>query len=482
MSMEALVRVAPNVYEVPVSFRQDMRVAARLYADEEQLAQAEQDRSLEQLINVATLPGIVGRALAMPDMHQGYGFPIGGVAATSVDDGVISPGGVGYDINCGVRLLSSAIDSDEIRPHLRGLLAAIDARVSSGVGASGAVRLNQRDLRNVLENGSEWAVRQGYGSREDLEHTEDGGRLHGADAGAVSERALERGLNQVGTLGSGNHFLEIDEVSEVMDAQLATAFGLAAGRVCVWIHCGSRGLGHQVCTDAVRIMQQATGRYGIRLPDRELAAAPVQSSEGKRYMAAMNCAANYAWANRHVIAHLVRQVFEEVLAGKVRNVHLPTVYDVCHNIAKVETHWVDGRSQRLCVHRKGATRAFGPGRPELPEVFRNTGHPVLVPGNMGSGSFVLVGAEGAMRDTFGSCCHGAGRVMSRSEARRTVRADVLRAELEADGIIIRAGSGAGLTEEAPQAYKDLDRVVNVVERTGLARRVARTRPLGVIKG
>lgn len=482
MTDKNLVQVAPYVYEVPASYRQDMRVPARLYADEEVLAQAREDRSLEQLINTATLPGIVGRALAMPDVHQGYGFPIGGVVATAVEDGVISPGGVGYDINCGVRLLSSAIDVDALRPHLRRLLAAIDARVGSGVGASGSLRLKQKELRALLEEGAGWAVRQGYGTREDLEHTEDAGRMASAEAGAVSDRALERGLNQVGTLGSGNHFLEIDEITEVFDAETAAAFGLAQGRICVWIHCGSRGLGHQVCTDAVRAMQQATVKYGIRLPDRELAAAPFSSPEGQQYFAAMSAAANYAWANRQVIAHLIRQTYEDVLAGQVRNVHLPMVYDVCHNIAKVEAHEVDGRSRQVCVHRKGATRAFAAGRSELPPVYRHTGHPVLVPGDMGTGSYVLVGTEAAMRETFGSCCHGAGRVMSRSAARCKVSAQELRAELEEKGILVQAGSRAGLVEEAPGAYKDVDRVVNIVEKAGIARRVARTRPLGVIKG
>ncbi len=482
VSIRDLVRVDEHVYEVPVGFREDMRVPARLYADEYILEQAEGDRSLEQLVNVATLPGVVGRALAMPDMHQGYGFPIGGVAATALPDGMISPGGVGYDINCGVRLLSSAIEAEALRPHLPRLLAAIDARVGTGVGASGSVRLKEAELREVLEDGAEWAIRRGYGVREDLAHTEEGGRLTAAEADAVSARAQERGRNQLGTLGAGNHFLEIDEVTEIYDEATAQAFGLVRGRACVWIHCGSRGLGHQVCTDAVRVMQQATAKYGIRVPDRELAGVPFESPEGQQYFRAMSAAANYAWANRQVIAHLVRETFAEVLAGRIANTHLPMVYDVCHNIAKVENHEVDGRAMRVCVHRKGATRAFGPGRPELSEAFRHTGHPVLIPGDMGTGSYVLVGTEAAMAETFGSSCHGAGRVMSRSAARRAVRADQLRAELESQRIVIQAGSRAGLVEEAPQASKDLDRVVNVVHEAGIARRVARTRPMGVIKG
>ncbi len=482
VSRTDLVRVSEHVYEVPAGYRDDMRVPARVYADDYILEQAEGDRSLEQLVNVATLPGVVGQVLAMPDMHQGYGFPIGGVAATALPDGVISPGGVGYDINCGVRLLSAAIDAQDLRPHIPRLLAAIDARVGTGVGASGSLRLGEAELRRVLEEGAGWAVAKGYGTPEDLEHTEERGRMTSADANAVSARAQSRGRNQVGTLGAGNHFLEIDEVTEIYDQATANAFGLVRGRACVWIHCGSRGLGHQVCTDAVRVMQQATARYGIRLPDRELAAVPFDSPEGQQYFAAMSAAANYAWANRQVIAHLVRETFAEELGGKVPNTHLAMVYDVCHNIAKVETHEVGGSSRKLCVHRKGATRAFGPGRPELSAAFRHTGHPVLIPGDMGTGSYVLVGTEAAMQETFGSSCHGAGRVMSRSQARRSVRVDELRAELEREQIVIQAGSRAGLVEEAPQAYKDLDRVVNVVHEAGIARRVARTRPLGVIKG
>ena len=350
VSRTDLVRVSEHVYEVPAGYRDDMRVPARVYADDYILEQAEGDRSLEQLVNVATLPGVVGQVLAMPDMHQGYGFPIGGVAATALPDGVISPGGVGYDINCGVRLLSAAIDAQDLRPHIPRLLAAIDARVGTGVGASGSLRLGEAELRRVLEEGAGWAVAKGYGTPEDLEHTEERGRMTSADANAVSARAQSRGRNQVGTLGAGNHFLEIDEVTEIYDQATANAFGLVRGRACVWIHCGSRGLGHQVCTDAVRVMQQATARYGIRLPDRELAAVPFDSPEGQQYFAAMSAAANYAWANRQVIAHLVRETFAEELGGKVPNTHLAMVYDVCHNIAKVKP---GGRSSRkLCVHRR----------------------------------------------------------------------------------------------------------------------------------
>lgn len=477
-----LRQISPWVWEVSASFRDDMRAPARLYADEDILAQALSDRSLEQLVNTATLPGIVGYAMAMPDVHQGYGFPIGGVAATSVSDGVVSPGGVGYDINCGVRLLSTGLPAHDVAPFIGELMSALFREVPVGVGSSGEVRVDRQELRQVLAEGAGWAVRKGMGLAADLGHTEDHGCLAGADPSKVSPRALERGLDQVGTLGSGNHFLEIDEITEVYDEAAAVALGLRQGDLCVWIHCGSRGLGHQVCSDYVRALQPAVSHYKITIPDRELVCAPVESPEGRDYLAAMACAANYAWANRQVIAHLVRETFAEELGGKVPNTHLAMVYDVCHNIAKVETHEVDGSSRKLCVHRKGATRAFGPGRPELSAAFRHTGHPVLIPGDMGTGSYVLVGTEAAMQETFGSSCHGAGRVMSRSQARRSVRVDELRAELEREQIVIQAGSRAGLVEEAPQAYKDLDRVVNVVHEAGIARRVARTRPLGVIKG
>jgi tRNA-splicing ligase RtcB len=437
---------------------------------------------MEQLINTATLPGVVRYTLAMPDMHQGYGFPIGGVAATALPDGIISPGGVGYDINCGVRVLTSAIQAEDLRPHLDTLMTALFKSVASGVGASGQLRLRDDEMRALLEHGSEWAVKQGYGRREDLEHTEDGGRMEGARAEAVSPRAIERGNDQVGTLGSGNHFLELDEVVEIFDGEAARSFGLIQGSVVVWIHCGSRGLGHQVCTDAVRDMQQSVHKYGIEIPDRELVCAPYNSPEGQRYFQAMSAAANYAWANRQMITHLVRQTFEDVLAGKLPRPDLRLLYDVCHNIAKVERHRVNGGEAEVCVHRKGATRAFGPGLREVPEDYRRVGQPVLIPGSMGVGSYILVGTDEAMAQTFGSSCHGAGRVWSRSRALKEVQGSQLRSELEKENILVRAGSMRGLAEEAPGAYKDLEAVVNVVHSTGIARRVARTRPMGVIKG
>ena len=477
-----LAKIEPYVWEIPTSWRDDMRVPARIYADDYLLEMTLKDRSMEQLINTATLPGVVKYTMAMPDVHQGYGFPIGGVAATLLPDGVISPGGVGYDINCGVRLLTSTIEADAIRPHMDSLMSALYANIPAGVGASGSIRLSGKELSNLLETGVDWAIRKQYGTAEDREHTEDGGCMAAAKASAVGPRALERGRTQVGTLGSGNHFIEVDEIVEVYDEEVANAFDLVPGRFCVWIHCGSRGLGHQICTDAVRMMQQTVTKYKIQLPDRELVCAPCDSPEGRKYFESMCCAANYAWVNRQVITHLVRQSFEQTLAGRVGDLDLRMLYDVCHNIAKIERHQIEGKMVEVCVHRKGATRAFGPDQQEVPPDYRRFGQPVLIPGDMGSGSYVLVGTAKAMQETFGSTCHGAGRLMSRRRARSSVRGEKLRDDLERSGITVRAKSMSGLAEEAPQAYKDLDRVVDVVHRTGIARKVARTRPMGVMKG
>ena len=477
-----LRRVGTHIWEIGKDFQPGMRVPARLVADEVILTQALTDRSLAQLANTATLPGVVASVWAMPDIHEGYGFPIGGVAATRFPGGVISPGGVGYDICCGIRLLASGLQRAEVAPHLDALASALDAHVPSGVGRKGSVRLSIRDLDRLLEQGSRWVVSQGYGRREDVAHTEEGGCLSQADAGKVSPRARERGKDQVGTLGGGNHFVEVDEVVEVYDDAAARVFGLFLGQIVVQIHCGSRGLGHQVCTDYVRLLQKAVQKYGIELPDRQLVCAPLDSPEGRDYLAAMACAANYAWANRQVLTHHVRRAFEAVLAGHARDWDLHQVYDVAHNIAKIEHHVVDGKRIKLCVHRKGATRAFGPGHQELPEDYRAVGQPVLVPGSMGTASYVLVGTDEAMTLTFGSTCHGAGRTMSRGEAKRKVQGHKLRAELEARGIAVRAASSSGLAEEAPLAYKDVDRVVDVVHEAGLARKVARLVPLAVVKG
>jgi tRNA-splicing ligase RtcB len=459
-----------------------MRVPARFYADDRLLDGITGDRSLEQLVNTATLPGVVRHVLAMPDIHQGYGFPIGGVVATELPHGVISPGGVGYDINCGVRLLASPLEADAVRPHLDHLATVLYANCPSGVGQGGPVKLKPGELDEVMENGARWALKRGFATEADLDRTEEGGCLAGADAGKVSARARDRGRGQVGTLGAGNHFIEVDVVDRVQDETAARRLGLFPGQVVVQIHCGSRGLGHQVCTDYVNLFQKAVRQYGLTLPDRELVCAPVGSPEGRDYLAAMQAAANYAFANRQVLAFHIRRSFEQVLAGRVKNHHLFQVYDIAHNMAKIESHTVGGRRLTLCVHRKGATRAFGPGSEVLPAAYRDIGQPVLVPGSMGTSSWVLVGTEGAMDQTFGSTCHGAGRTMSRHQAKRSVHGAGLREELEARGIHVRAGSLSGLAEEAPGAYKDVDRVVEVVHGAGIARRVARLTPLAVIKG
>ncbi len=474
--------VADNVWELPADFRPDMRVPARLYADEHLLNDALADRSIEQLVNTATLPGIVKYAIAMPDIHQGYGFPIGGVVATRFPDGVVSPGGVGYDINCGVRLLASGISADEVRPHLDRLTRAIHQHCPVGVGAHGDVRLNPSEMDRVLREGARWAVRTGFGASADLERTEESGCIAGADPDRVSHKARERGSNQLGTLGAGNHFIEVDRVAVLYDSAAADRLGLFPGQVVVQVHCGSRGFGHQVCEDYVARFQPAIHKYGIELPDRELVCAPIDSPEGQEYLAAMACAANFAFANRQVLAHKIRIAFEEVLAGHFPDFEITQVYDIAHNMAKMEEHRVGGRSVRLCVHRKGATRAFGPGSPVLPDSLRDLGQPVLVPGSMGTASYVLLGTPASMEQTFGSTCHGAGRVMSRARARKQVRGERLRQELEERGIHVRADSLSGLAEEAPQAYKDVARVVDVVDSVGIGRKVARLEPIAVIKG
>jgi len=469
------------LYEIPSSYREDMRVPARVYADDLLLQAALHDRSVEQLVNTTTLPGVVEYTLAMPDIHQGYGFPIGGVAATRPPDGVISPGGIGYDINCGVRVLASDIERDEVEPHIEDVLQAMYHLVPSGLG-KGGIKISRRDLDAVLERGAAWAVAKGYGTKEDLVRTEAEGCLTEAGASKVSQKAKDRGLQQLGSLGSGNHFLEVDEIVEVYDARVAETFGLRRGHVAIQIHCGSRGLGHQVCSDYVRVLQQAVKKYGIVLPDRELVCAPFGSPEGQDYFAAMAASANFAWANRQIIAHWVRRALEEALAGKVRSWELTQVYDVAHNIGKLERYEVNGKQTKLVIHRKGATRAFGPSSEELPDVYKGVGQPVLVPGSMGTASYVLVATDRARDLTFGSTCHGAGRVLSRTAAKKRIWGEDLLREMRERGIAVQAGSMAGLAEEAPQAYKDVERVVEVVTGAGLARKVARLEPFGVIKG
>lgn len=469
-------------WEIPSSYRADMRVPVHIFATRALLETIAGDKSLEQAVNAATLPGLVGRVLVMPDMHQGYGFPIGGVAATEYPNGVISPGAIGYDINCGVRLMGSQIDIDEAAGSLDELAAALDRHCPSGVGKSGHHRLSAKELEQVMTEGAHWAHKKGFASDADIRRTEEFGRMQGADIERVSPRARQRGQDQLGTLGAGNHFIEVDVVDQVFDEEAAQVMGLREGRLTLQIHCGSRGFGHQVCTDYVSSFQSAAQRYGIELPDRELVCAPMNSPEGKAYMGAMHAAANFAFANRQMLAYHARQAFEEALAGRVKNWHLHQIYDIAHNMGKVETHQVDGKATKVCVHRKGATRAFGPGAPGLPSEYQKIGQPVLVPGSMGTASWVLVGTEGSMLRSFGSTCHGAGRTMSRSQAKKTVRGSELIKDLAARGIHVQAGSLPGLAEEAPQAYKDVDAVVDTVTRAGIARKVARLRPVAVVKG
>jgi len=475
--MSSLRRVDDTLWEIPASARKDMRVPARVFADEELLEQIARDRSLEQLQNVATLPGIVGAALAMPDIHQGYGFPVGGVAAMETPDGVVSPGGVGYDINCGVRLLALPMSEEELGERREALVHEISRVVPAGAGKEGPLALLRADLDDVLRNGPRALVAHGAGTEDDVEHTESHGRLDGADPVAVSERAKARGDGQLGTMGSGNHFVEVQRVERVLDAAAAEAYGLREGQVTVLIHSGSRGLGHQVCTDYVKQMDGALRRYAIELPDRQLACAPQSSPEGRAYLAAMAAAANFAWANRHAIAHAVRRAVSRVLGPALAD-GTRQVYDVAHNVAKLEVY--GGRELR--VHRKGATRAFPAGSPEIPVDYRAVGQPVFIPGSMGTSSFVLAGEPGSMERSFGTTCHGAGRRMSRTAAAKQIHGGELRRQLEADGIVVRCPSPKGLAEEAPFAYKDVERVVDVVARAGLARPVAQLRPLGVVKG
>jgi tRNA-splicing ligase RtcB (3'-phosphate/5'-hydroxy nucleic acid ligase) len=482
IAMKMMQKVNEYEWVIPTAYRQDMRVPVRIFADREILEATLGDLSMEQAINAATLPGLVGEVVVMPDVHQGYGFPIGGVAASRIPDGIISPGAIGYDINCGVRLLASAINFGEVRGDMRDLVASLNANCPSGVGIKGARPLSSAELDVVCREGARWALKQGYGSAQDLRRTEENGCLENADPDRFSPRARERGRPQLGTLGAGNHFIEVDVVDQIFDQESARVMGLVQDCLALQIHCGSRGFGHQICSDYVRDFQVVVKRYGIKLPDRELVCAPLDSPEGKAYVQAMHCAANYAFANRQLLAHQARLAFESVLAGKVKNWWLYQVYDIAHNMGKMEMHKVEGRVQSVCVHRKGATRSFGPGSKEIPEEYRQIGQPVLVPGSMGTASWVLAGTEKSMMRTFGSCCHGAGRVMSRSKAKHEIRGDRLREELEDQGIMIHAGSLPGLAEEAPQAYKDVDHIVKIVTGSGIARKVARLRPVAVVKG
>jgi len=477
-----IIQIDDYRWQVPQDYKPGMRVPGLIYADKKLFAEIENDPSVEQVANAAFLPGIVKVSLAMPDIHAGYGLPIGGVVATDVGEGVISPGGVGYDINCGVRLLRTQLHRDEIAPKVKELVNALFAQVPTGVGSKGKIRFSREDEKGVLKKGARWAVEAGYGQPEDLLHTEAGGCLEGADPEVISSKAYERGRPQQGTLGSGNHFLEIQYVQEIYDEKVASAFGLFKDQVTVMIHSGSRGFGHQVCTDYLVEMEAAVRKYGISLPDRQLACAPLSSPEGRNYLAAMKAAANYAWANRQCLMYWTEQVLLDRLKISPRALGISLIYDVAHNIVKIEEHLVNGKKMKLTVHRKGATRAFPPGHPEVPEAYREVGQPVLIPGDMGRASFVLVGTERAMQETFGSTCHGAGRVMSRHQAIRAAKGRAIHRELEDKGIYVETAGRETLKEEMPEAYKDVVEVVDVVHNAGISRRVAKLRPMGVIKG
>jgi tRNA-splicing ligase RtcB (3'-phosphate/5'-hydroxy nucleic acid ligase) len=460
-----------------------MRVDGIVYADERLMADIREDPSLTQVQNVAHLPGIVGASLAMPDIHWGYGFPIGGVAATDADEGVVSPGGVGYDINCGVRLLRSRLTRAEVAPRMREIVEELFARVPTSIGKGRSdLKLSEKDFEGVLRDGAAWAVHRGLGTGADVGSIEEGGRLSGADPGLVSARARERGRTQLGTLGSGNHFAEVQYVAEVYDEAVAERFGLRRDAITVMIHSGSRGLGHQVCDDYLRLMIAASRKYGIELPDRQLCCAPLGSPEGQRYLSAMAAAANFAFANRPVMAHWTRESLTAALGVSHKQAGIETLYDVCHNIAKFESFELDGQTRRVCVHRKGATRAYPAGHPDTPAAYRDVGLPVVIPGDMGRYSYVLVGTDRARTETFGSACHGAGRRLSRSAAKRTSTARDVLDDLAGRGVVLKAAGMSTVAEEMPQAYKDVADVVGVMDGAGISMRVAQLRPLGVIKG
>ena len=470
-------------WRIPKSYMKGMRVDGIVYANEKLLRQAKSDEALQQVANVAHLPGIVKHSLAMPDLHWGYGFVIGGVAATDPQaDGVVSPGGIGYDLNCGVRLIRTNLNIKHVEGKIKSLVGKLFDNIPCGVGSSGKIRLSVQEEKEMLSKGSRWAIEREYGNTEDLQFTEANGFLDFADAGAPSKRALERGKNQLGTLGSGNHFLEVQVVDRVLYREAADVMGLTEGQICVMIHTGSRGFGYQVCDEHVKTWIDVAKKYGINLPDRQLASAPINSKEGEDYIAAMACGANYAWNNRQCIMHWVRQVFMDFFETSEDELGLELVYDVAHNIGKFEKHLVDGEERELFVHRKGATRAFPAGHPEIPEKYQKIGQPVLIPGDMGTASYVLVGSPSAMEQTWGTTCHGAGRMLSRRKAVELTKGRAIAQNLEKQGIFVRAEGRRTLHEEVPEAYKDVDEVVKVVDAAGLSRRVARMRPVGVIKG
>ena len=481
-----LERIDSNRWRIPKDYKKGMRVDGIIYASARLIEQIVQDQSPEQVANVATLPGIQQYSIAMPDIHWGYGFPIGGVAAMDIKEGVVSPGGVGFDINCGVRMLRTDLTVGQVQPKIKELVDQIFRDVPAGLKGEGLIKVNPQELREVMRKGAQWMIEHGYGWEEDIERSEQSTTLTGLlppEPSNISNRAIERGKTQLGTLGGGNHFLEVQVVDEIYDHKVAEVFGITqVGQITVMIHTGSRGFGHQTCDDYLDVMQRAQKKYGIELPDRQLACAPISSEEGEDYLTAMACAANFAWANRQAIAHWVRQAFAKVFGAKPHDLGMHQIYDVAHNIAKIEEHVIDGKPRTVCVHRKGATRAFGPGHPAVPKCYQEVGQPVLIPGDMGRYSFILVGTVTAMRETFGSTCHGAGRMMSRHGAMREAQGRNIAQELADKGIYVRAQNKATLAEEASYAYKDVANVVDVCEGVGISRKVARLRPIGVVKG
>jgi len=478
-----LVKIDNNRYKIPKTYKAGMRTDGLIYASEKMIPKIIEDNAPEQVANVATLPGIVGYAMAMPDIHWGYGFPIGGVAAFDTEQGIISPGGVGYDINCGVRILRTDLTDNDVRHKIKELVRSLFNNVPSGVGSKGKIRIDEREVKEVLQNGAQWALKKGFGWNEDIERIEESGALKGANPDGISRRALERGKPQLGTLGAGNHFLEIQTVQDIYDREAARFMGIDdVGQITVMIHTGSRGLGYQVCDDNVKVLGRVTQKYGINIPDRQLACAPIDSPEGKAYFEQMACAANYAWANRQCIMHWVREAFEHVLGKSAESMGMHLIYDVAHNIAKFEDHSVAGETKKLCVHRKGATRAFTVGHEAVPAIYKKIGQPVLIPGDMGTHSYLLLGTDKAMKETFGSTCHGAGRILSRTKALQRTKGRRIDKELADKGIFVLSASDEVLREEVPEAYKDIDMVVDAVHSAGISRKVARMRPLGVVKG
>lgn len=475
-----LNKISEYIWEIPKTGA--MRVPGQIYTSASMIKEGNIEEAFQQVANVATLPGILKASMAMPDIHWGYGFPIGGVAAFDWDSGVISPGGVGYDINCGVRLASTSLVEKDVTSKMEDLVNALYSHIPSGIGSTGPLKLSIKEEKRVARQGSSWAVQQGFGEEEDIAHTEDNGCMENADPETLSERALERGKNQLGTLGSGNHFLEIGIVETIYQKEVAKCFGLFEGQVTLMIHSGSRGFGYQVCDDFLAAMAKQIGSLGFNLPDRQLACARIQTDIGMRYYNAMACAANYAWANRQMLLHKSREVFQNVLGMGPKSLEMKLVYDVCHNIAKKETHIINGKKQLACVHRKGATRSFAPGHPDVPETYRDVGQPILIPGDMGRASYVLAGTDKAMEETFGSTCHGAGRVLSRKAAKKASKGRSINRELENKGILVRWTGRSTLAEEMPEAYKDVSQVVEVVHRAGISKKVAKLRPIGVIKG